>query len=186
MYLRIIYARDSFGIVGVDGDLPWGSHDELDMATFKNYTSKDSCRAVVCGYNTALTLPESAIKRMPLIIVPVNITLERDYKVWDELKSRHLQPIPRAGLIDYIDNHTIVIGGMGLINSIFQTEGSKNKIHKIEIIRTTRVSELDYRNSQYTITDAILNMELDKYMPESYRLLNATPDLLIEKLVFVK
>lgn len=185
MYLRIIYARDSFGIVGVNGGLPWSSHDELDMATFKNYTSKDNCRAVVCGYNTALTLPESAIKRMPLIVVPVNITLERDYRVWDELKSRHLQPIPRAGLVDYIDNHTMVIGGMGLINSIFQTEGSK--IHKVELIRTTRVSELNYSNSQNTIiTDAVLNVELDKFNPESYRLLNATPDLLIEKLVFVK
>lgn len=181
MDINIIYARDSFGNVAADDGLPWFDHNSTDMAVFKNYTEYK--RVIVCGYNTAITLPNKAIERMPLIVVPVKNSSDSASLI----KERCMQPIDFNSIENYLDSNTIVIGGLSLINNILKKVSNSFDVKDItlNITRTTRKPDIKVFEATDIKNDGFIYEVINSFMyPTSYRELVNEDGILIEELVY--
>jgi len=105
---NIVFAIDGNGNFGNhDGSLPWPLHNKVDMDNFKQVTKQTG--VVVCGYNTALTIPNGLKDRECWLLSnkPVCASLSAYKALTDDLPYEQY---------DYLlpDSYTL-IGGMKTI-----------------------------------------------------------------------
>lgn len=75
-----IVAIDKNGLIGVDGELPWGRKWKDDLYFFRNLTLD---RYIVYGYNTMISLPFLLDRRHPILLgeenrIPVGLASKID------------------------------------------------------------------------------------------------------------
>lgn len=124
-----IYARDILGAVGTkDNQMPWTTHNKVDMQFFKLQTDN---KLVLCGLNTFNSLPPFAIERMkPLVMVNVSTPID----VLSSILEKGGKPITFEIVKTLLPKLT-VIGGMKLFKKLlpYLSEVSLHITTRLEI-----------------------------------------------------
>lgn len=132
MRISLIVATSENGVIGKDGDMPWGRNMPADLEYFKEVTNQGRCNYVLMGRKTYDSIGRKLPGREGLII-----TRERDRE-----KTKHINGFVYNTIQDAIDytqgleyflklEHDIfIIGGasiyeqamqMGIVDKIYHT-----------------------------------------------------------------
>lgn len=137
-----IYARDILGAVGTkEGNLPWDTHNKVDMKLFKAQTDN---KLVLCGLNTFNSLPPFAIERMkPLVLVNVSTPID----ILSNIIERGGKPATFEIVKTLLPTLT-VIGGMKLFKKLlpYLSEVSLHITTRLEVHSGDFIRDTDLLN----------------------------------------